>query len=147
MSIALTFIASLLFGLGLVVSGLANPAKVLNFLDITGAWDPSLAFTMGGAVITTAIGFQLVFKRARPVFAHVFHLPTAHALDGNLIAGSALFGIGWGLVGYCPGPAITALSSGGVPALTFVAAMLAGMMIARALPANLFLSKQAGAKT
>ncbi len=133
MAIAVTFLASLLFGLGLVVSGLANPAKVQNFLDVAGAWDPSLAFTMAAAVATTALGFWFVLKRDTPLFSEVFHLPTAEEIDGKLIAGAALFGVGWGLVGYCPGPAITALTLGGVPTLTFVAAMLAGMMLSRFL--------------
>ncbi len=133
MAIAVTFLASLLFGLGLVVSGLANPAKVQNFLDVAGAWDPSLAFTMAAAVATTALGFWFVLKRDTPLFSEVFHLPTAQEIDGKLIAGAALFGVGWGLVGYCPGPAITALTLGGVPTLTFVAAMLAGMMLSRFL--------------
>ena len=131
MAIAMTFIASFVFGLGLIVSGMTNPAKVQNFLDITGAWDPSLIFTMGGAVLTTAIGFWFVLKRDRPVFADVFHLPEADEIDDKLIAGSALFGVGWGLVGYCPGPALTAMTIGGTPTLVFVAAMLAGMLLAR----------------
>lgn len=143
MAIVMTFVASLLFGLGLIVSGLANPAKVQNFLDITGAWDPSLIFTMGGAAITTALGFWLVFKQDRPVFAEVFHLPTTRNIDGNLIAGAALFGVGWGLVGYCPGPALTALTIGGTPTLLFAGSMLAGMMLGRLLPAIVTFSKPA----
>lgn len=131
MAVLLTFLAGLTFGLGLVVSGLANPAKVLNFLDLAGAWDPSLAFTMGAAVLTTALGFWFVMKRERPMFAEAFHLPTATDIDNKLIGGAALFGIGWGLIGYCPGPAITALTLGGMPTLTFVAAMLAGMAAGR----------------
>ena len=131
MAIVVTFIASLLFGLGLVVSGLANPAKVQNFLDVAGAWDPSLALTMAAAVVTTGLGFWFVLKRDRPMFAEVFHIPTSSEIDGKLIAGSALFGVGWGLVGYCPGPAITAVTLGGFPTVTFVAAMLAGMMLSR----------------
>ena len=134
MAFVVTFVVSLLFGLGLIVSGLANPAKVQNFLDITGTWDPSLIFTMGGAVVTTALGFLLVFRLERPMFAEMFHLPAARDIDGNLVAGSALFGVGWGLVGYCPGPALTALTIGGSPTLVFVAAMLAGMMLGRLLP-------------
>lgn len=133
MAIVVTFIASLLFGLGLIVSGLANPAKVQNFLDVAGTWDPSLALTMAAAVVTTALGFWLVLKRDRPIFAEVFHLPTASEIDARLIAGAALFGVGWGLVGYCPGPAITALTLGGIPTVIYVAAMLAGMMLSRFL--------------
>ena len=134
MAIAMTFVASFVFGLGLIVSGMTNPAKVQNFLDIAGVWDPSLLFTMAGAVLTTAIGFWFVLKRGRPIFADVFHLPAADEIDGKLVAGATLFGIGWGLIGYCPGPALTAISIGGTPTLVFVAAVLAGMMLARLLP-------------
>jgi uncharacterized protein len=136
MAIIMTFIASLLFGLGLVVSGLASPAKVQNFLDVAGNWDPSLAFTMGGAVLITALGFWIVLKRDRPLFAEVFHLPKATDIDSKLVSGAALFGVGWGLVGYCPGPAIAALTVGGTPTLTFVGAMLVGMLLARLVSAS-----------
>lgn len=135
MQIVLTFIASLLFGMGLIVSGLANPAKVQNFLDVAGAWDPSLVFTMAAAVITTGVGYRFVFSRPRPILAEAFQLPTAAVIDPRLILGSSVFGVGWGLVGYCPGPAIVALSLGGTPTITFVVAMLAGMFVARTLPA------------
>ena len=135
MQIVLTFIASLLFGMGLIVSGLANPAKVQNFLDVAGAWDPSLVFTMAAAVITTGVGYRFVFSRPRPILAEAFQLPTAAVIDPRLILGSSVFGIGWGLVGYCPGPAIVALSLGGTQTITFVVAMLAGMFVARTLPA------------
>lgn len=135
MQIVLIFIASLLFGMGLIVSGLANPAKVQNFLDVAGAWDPSLVFTMAAAVITTGVGYRFVFSRPRPILAEAFQLPTAAVIDPRLILGSSVFGIGWGLVGYCPGPAIVALSLGGTQTITFVVAMLAGMFVARTLPA------------
>ena len=135
MQIVLTFIASLLFGMGLIVSGLANPAKVQNFLDVAGAWDPSLVFTMAAAVITTGVGYRFVFSRPRPILAEAFQLPTAAVIDPRLILGSSVFGVGWGLVGYCPGPAIVALSLGGTQTITFVVAMLAGMFVARTLPA------------
>ena len=134
MQIALTFFASLVFGLGLIVSGLANPAKVQNFLDVFGAWDPSLALTMAAAVLVTGLGYGLVFKRRRPVFAEVFQLPTATMVDRKLVTGAALFGIGWGLVGYCPGPALVALPLGNSETYIFVAAMLVGMIAARTLP-------------
>jgi len=132
--IALTFIASLLFGLGLIVSGLANPAKVQSFLDVAGNWDPSLALTMSTAVIVTGLGYRLVFKRKRPVLADAFQLPAASAIDTKLLLGAALFGVGWGLVGYCPGPALVALSLGNPGTIFFVVAMLAGMFAARTLP-------------
>ena len=134
MQIALTFIASLLFGLGLVVSGLANPAKVQNFLDITGAWDPSLVFTMAAAILVTGLGYALVFKRGTPVLAGTFQVPTANRIDLKLVSGSALFGIGWGLSGYCPGPALVALPLGNLGSYVFVGAMLVGMLAARILP-------------
>lgn len=134
MQIAVTFFASLLFGLGLVVSGLANPAKVQNFLDIAGAWDPSLVFTMAAAILVTGLGYVLVFKRGRPVFSEAFQLPTATRIDLKLLSGAALFGIGWGLVGYCPGPALVALPLGNLGTYLFVGAMLVGMLAARLLP-------------
>ena len=131
-----SLIVGIIFGLGLVISGLANPAKVLNFLDVTGAWDPSLAFVMAGAVAVTAIGYRLVLTRPGPAFDARFHLPQATAIDGRLLGGAAAFGIGWGLSGYCPGPAITALAFFSPSTLIFVAAMLAGMWLARSLTAG-----------
>lgn len=133
MKIASYFVAGLLFGLGLVISGLANPAKVLNFLDVAGTWDPSLAFVMIGAIATTAIGYKLVTNTPAPLFADRFYLPTATELDTRLIAGAALFGIGWGLAGYCPGPALTALPLGEHATILFVVAMIAGMYGARTI--------------
>lgn len=131
-SILAQFAIGLVFGLGLVIAGMSNPAKVLNFLDIAGAdWDPSLAFVMAGGIAVTFIGFRLVLRRRQPVFGGVFHLPTATDIDARIIAGPAIFGVGWGLAGFCPGPAFTALTTGGMPALLFVAAMMAGMGAAR----------------
>ncbi|PWC28338.1 DUF6691 family protein [Teichococcus aestuarii] len=123
----------LLFGLGLLVSGMADPAKVLNFLDLGGAWDPSLAFVMAGAVLTTALGYRLVLRRPRPLLAEAFQLPTRRAVDGRLLLGAALFGIGWGLGGFCPGPALASLGLGAPGTLAFLPAMLAGMALARRL--------------
>ncbi|MEO1038512.1 MAG: YeeE/YedE family protein [Pseudomonadota bacterium] len=119
--------AGLLFGLGLVVSGMTNPAKVLNFLDIAGSWDPSLALVMGGAIAVTLPGFALVQRSERPLFETRFTLPKITRIDRPLIIGSALFGIGWGLVGLCPGPAIAASGLMITPVLIFTGAMLAGM--------------------
>ncbi|KAA5803887.1 YeeE/YedE family protein [Alkalicaulis satelles] len=119
--------AGLLFGLGLVISGMINPAKVLNFLDVAGSWDPSLAFVMGGALAVTAIGYRLVLPRGKPLFAERFALPAARQLDPRLIGGAALFGIGWGLAGFCPGPALSAAALGMAEVYIFLAAMLAGM--------------------
>jgi uncharacterized membrane protein YedE/YeeE len=108
---------------------------VLNFLDVAGTWDPSLAITMAAAVAVTALGYKLVFARGQPMLGNAFHIPAASTIDARLMAGAGLFGIGWGLVGYCPGPAIAGLSLGLSSTLVFVAAMLAGMAIARHLTA------------
>jgi uncharacterized protein len=135
MAVFIQFVIGLVFGTGLVVAGMSDPAKVLNFLDFaaipSGTWDASLAFVLGGAVIVAALGFRLVLKRDKPVFGQTFHLPTARHIDTRIIVGPALFGIGWGLAGFCPGPALTALVGGGTPAATFVISMLAGMIVAR----------------
>lgn len=121
--------AGLIFGLGLIVSGMANPAKVLGFLDLAGAWDPSLALVMGGAIAVGTIGFALARRRAVCWLGSPMQLPTATKVDRRLLLGSTLFGVGWGLAGFCPGPALTALGMGEVKALVFVAAMLAGMAL------------------
>jgi uncharacterized protein len=135
MSLLVQLFIGLLFGTGLVVAGMSDPQKVLNFLDVTaistGSWDPSLAFVLAGATSTTFIGYKLVLQRAKPIFETTFHLPTANKIDQPLILGSAIFGIGWGLSGFCPGPAFTALGTLNVSALLFVAAMLVGMIAAR----------------
>lgn len=102
-------LAGVIFGLGLTVSEMVNPAKVIAFLDVLGNWDPSLAFVMGSALVVTAIGYRLVWLLARPVFAPTFQVPGSRHVDGRLATGAVLFGIGWGLVGLCPGPAIAAL--------------------------------------
>lgn len=125
----------LVFGLGIVVSGMANPAKVLNFFDLFGAWDPSLILVMGAALAVTLVGYRLVLRRPAPVFDRKFHLPTKRDLDPSLIAGSALFGIGWGLAGFCPGGAIPALGSGELTPFIFVAAMVGGILLANGLKA------------
>ena len=135
MSILVQFAIGLVFGLGLVIAGMSDPAKVLNFLDIaalpTGGWDPSLAFVMAGGIAVTFIGFRLVLRRAEPIFGGAFHLPTSREIDARIVVGPAIFGVGWGLAGLCPGPAFTALDSGGSAAWIFVAAMLVGMAGAR----------------
>ena len=123
----LTLISGLLFGFGLLLSGMADPAKVQNFLDLFGTWDPSLAFVMGGAIAVTMPGFWLVIRRNKPFFNDVFHLPSRTDLDARLITGAAIFGVGWGLGGFCPGPAITALPLAAEGTLIFVATMLTGM--------------------
>ena len=123
----------LIFGTGIAVSGMINPAKVLNFFDIAGNWDPSLLLVMGSALTVTAIGFRFVLRREKPVLDQQFHLPTKRRLDVPLIGGSAVFGVGWGLAGFCPGGAIPALGLGDVSAWAFVAAMIAGILTARTL--------------
>lgn len=120
--------AGLLFGLGLAISGLLNPAKVKAFLDITGAWDPSLIFVLGAGVVVAFIGYRLAFAINKPFFDDQLHLPTKTRIDRPLIIGSAIFGVGWGLAGFCPGPAIASLSLGLLPAVIFAVAMLIGMV-------------------
>jgi uncharacterized membrane protein YedE/YeeE len=122
-------ISGTLFGVGLAVSGMINPAKVLGFLDLIGDWDPTLAFVMGGAMAVMAPAWLIVRILRKPLAAEAFEIPTRRDIDVRLVGGAAVFGVGWGLVGLCPGPAIAALSIGGSPVLIFVAAMLAGMMV------------------
>jgi uncharacterized membrane protein YedE/YeeE len=126
-----TLFAGLFFGTGLILSGMANPTKVQNFLDIFGTWDPSLAFVMGGAILVTAPGFWWAQKRTTPFFHDMFHLPTRKDVDARLIIGAAVFGIGWGLGGLCPGPAVTSLLFATPGVLIFIPAMLVGMTVAK----------------
>ena len=126
--------AGLLFGLGLVLGGMTRPDVVLGFLDVFGHWNPQLAFVMGGAMMTTALGYRLVLGRERPLFESRFQLPTARTLDRRLLGGAALFGVGWGLAGYCPGPALASLGSGAPGLLLFVALMAVGWWLAARLP-------------
>lgn len=123
------FIAGLLFGLGLILSGMTNPAKVLGFLDLFGLWDPSLAFVMGGAILVGIFAFALARKRTTNFFGGPMHLPKATHIDKRLVVGSLMFGVGWGLAGFCPGPVLVSMAAGHDKALVFVAAMLIGMMI------------------
>lgn len=125
-------VSGVLFGAGLAVSGMLIPDKVLNFLDIAGHWDPSLAFVMGGAILVTLPGYFLVTKRERPLFAEGFSLPTSTDIDAKLLGGAALFGLGWGLSGLCPAPALVNITTGFSDVLLFVAAMLAGMLLHKA---------------
>lgn len=122
-------LAGLVFGIGLIVSGMANPAKVLGFLDLAGSWDPSLAFVMAGSIAVGAVAFTLARKRTVSLLGLRMRMPTATHLDRRLVVGGLLFGIGWGLAGFCPGPALVALGSGNVKAVAFVVAMLAGMVV------------------
>ena len=129
MLIFTSLLAGLVFGLGLIVSGMANPAKVLGFLDLTGAWDPSLALVMAGAIGISFFAFLFAKKRSRSLVGADMKLPTGRSIDRRLVIGSTLFGIGWGVAGFCPGPSLVALGLGEVKALIFVAAMLAGMVL------------------
>lgn len=132
-SILLALLAGLVFGAGIAVSGMINPAKIMNFFDLFGTWDPSLAFVMGGALLVTAIGYRLVFKRGAPLLDTRFHVPSGRRIDSPLLAGSAVFGIGWGITGFCPGGALPALGLFEPDALVFVLSMLAGIALARTL--------------
>ncbi|MFC6792677.1 DUF6691 family protein [Methylobacterium komagatae] len=123
--------SGLLFGLGLALSGMMDPEKVLGFLDVAGTWDPSLAFVLGGAVSVSALGYALRARMERPALADRFDVPTNQSLDPRLLGGAALFGIGWGLAGFCPGPAVAGLTLGLPQIALFVAAMLGGMLLYR----------------
>lgn len=123
-----SLVSGLLFGAGLTVSQMVNPAKVAAFLDVAGHWDPSLALVMGAALGTTAVLYRRVLRRRTPLFAPEFHLPSSRRIDARLLVGSALFGIGWGLGGLCPGPALAGLSYGLTDSVVFVVSMVAGMV-------------------
>ncbi len=118
-----------LFGLGLIISGMSNPQKVLGFLDLSGNWDPSLIFVMLGAVLVGLAGFYVMSKRTQAFFGGALHIPTRRDITKPLLIGSLIFGAGWGIAGFCPGPALVALGAGHLKAFVFVAAMLAGMEI------------------
>ncbi|MCJ8237573.1 DUF6691 family protein [Peteryoungia algae] len=134
MRFLIVFLIGALFGTGIALSGMANPAKVLNFFDLAGSFDPSLAFVMAGALSVAAPGYALLFRiRQKPLFDQSFRLPGASAIDARLIGGSAIFGIGWGIAGFCPGASIPALGLGHTSAAIFVAALLLGILIARRL--------------
>ena len=129
MTVFTSLLAGLIFGLGLIVSGMANPAKVQGFLDLAGRWDPSLAFVMAGAIAVGVIAFAMAKKRTVSFIGAEMKLPSARHIDRRLMVGSALFGIGWGLAGFCPGPGLVALGMGETKAVVFVAAMPAGMAV------------------
>ena len=127
MTIFASWVAGVIFGLGLIVSGMVDPAKVLGFLDLAGAWDPSLAFVMAGAISVAAVAFAVARKRTVSFLGGAMNLPKTRRIDRRLVAGSLMFGIGWGVAGFCPGPGLVALGMGEIKALVFVVAMLAGM--------------------
>lgn len=133
MRLILAYIIGTVFGLGISFAGMANPAKVVNFFDVAGSWDPSLAFVMGGAVVVTFIGYRLVLRRPRPVLEPSFQIPTGRGIDLRLVGGSAIFGIGWGIAGFCPGGALPVLGTGRAEVLIFTAALIAGIFVAKAL--------------
>ncbi len=134
MKILSALLIGAVFGIGIAISGMANPAKVLNFFDIAGTWDPSLIFVMGGALVVAAIGYRGVFgTRDKPLFEPQYNVPSSRVIDARLVGGSSLFGIGWGIAGFCPGGAIPALGLGYTETFVFVAAMVTGIVIARTL--------------
>lgn len=123
------FASGVIFGLGLILSGMTDPGKVIGFLDVSGSWDPSLAFVMGGAILIGFFAFLLAHRRAKTFLGGAMHLPQARDIDNRLVGGSLVFGVGWGLAGFCPGPALVSFASGVDKAAVFVAAMLGGMLI------------------
>lgn len=133
MKILMALLTGLLFGLGLILSGMTNPSKVLGFLDLAGKWDPSLAFVMGGALLVGSFVFPFATRRPTSILGDAMRLPTATQIDRRLVLGGLTFGIGWGLAGYCPGPALASLAQGGSKPLLFFVAMLAGMALFEAL--------------
>ncbi len=147
MPIFIALLAGVLMGLGLAVSGMINPAKVLNFLDLAGDWDPTLVIVMASALLTTMVGYRLVLRRETPLFAASYSLPGRREIDLRLITGAALFGIGWGLAGFCPGPAIAALTSLRAEPFIFVAAMAVGMVLMKHLTTGQARAKAIPAKS
>ena len=135
-------LAGLLFGAGVTVSDMVNPMKVQNFMDLFGSWDPTLIFVMAGALAVTCAGYRIVLKAPRPRFAPAFLIPSLQALDARLLGGSALFGLGWGLTGFCPGPAVASLVFGLWPSVLFVAAMAVGMLMVRVLSSRRVAAKE-----
>jgi uncharacterized membrane protein YedE/YeeE len=132
MPVIFSLLAGIIFGVGLTISDMVNPARVLNFLDVAGEWDPTLIFVMAGGLAVTAVGYRFVFSRSAPVIGTKFNIPTQRQIDLPLVGGSALFGLGWGLAGICPGPAFTDLATLEPKVLVFIAAMLMGMIVANA---------------
>jgi uncharacterized membrane protein YedE/YeeE len=126
---ASAFIVGLIFGIGLIFGGMTDPAKVIGFLDITGNWNPSLAFVMGGAILVGVVAFRFAHRRTVNFFGGALHLPSNNMIDKRLVIGSLLFGAGWGMAGFCPGPALTSLGTGNPKAVIFVLAMVAGMAL------------------
>ena len=133
MKLVTSLLSGLLFGLGLILSGMTDPSKVIGFLDLAGSWDPSLALVMGGAIAVGLVAFQLARQRKRSLLGEPMQLPTATRIDQRLVIGALLFGVGWGLAGYCPGPALASVATGASEPIIFVLAMFAGMVLVEAL--------------
>lgn len=133
MKLIFALFTGLIFGTGITISGMMDPAKVLNFFDLFGSWDPSLAFVMAGALLVTSVGYRVVWARNTPIFETRFQIPTAANLDKKLIGGSALFGVGWGIAGFCPGAAIPALGTGRWEVALFLVAVLSGFYLRRVI--------------
>ena len=131
MQILIAAIIGLIFGTGIVISGMGNPAKVLAFFDFAGTWDPSLAFVMGGALAVTAVGYRLTFARGKPILAGTFSLPTTTRIDAPLLGGSALFGLGWGITGFCPGAVVPMLGTGRAEPILFLIGLALGLIATR----------------
>jgi uncharacterized protein len=129
MQVLAAFASGLVFGLGLILSGMTDPSKVIGFLDLAGNWDPSLAFVMSGAILVGSIAFHFAKGRTKALLGDVMRIPTASQIDRRLVLGSLAFGTGWGLAGYCPGPAVVSVAQGGSKPVIFVAAMIAGMAV------------------
>lgn len=135
MRLILCYLIGLVFGVGISISGMANPAKVLNFFDIAGRWDPSLAFVMGGALVVTFVGYRFILKRPAPFLSSRFQIPTRRDIDLSLVGGAAIFGIGWGIAGFCPGGALPVIGTGRSEVLVFVAALVSGIFAAKLIRA------------
>lgn len=137
MKLIFAALTGLVFGIGIAISGMMDPAKVINFFDLAGSWDPSLAFVMLGAISITFVGYRLVWRRATPLFAVSFQTPASSAIDRQLVIGSALFGIGWGIAGFCPGAAIPALGTGRWEVALFIVAVFGGFVLRRVASTHL----------
>lgn len=133
MKFLLTYLAGSIFGVGILISGMSNPAKVVNFFDLFGSWDPSLAFVMGGAIAVASLGYHMVLRAPKPVFEPTFVIPTSQTIDVKLVGGAATFGVGWGIAGFCPGGAIPAIGTGDPFVILFILSMIIGMFVARTL--------------
>jgi uncharacterized membrane protein YedE/YeeE len=142
MPIVSAFIVGLVFGAGLIIAGMTNPAKVQGFLDLAGNWDPSLAFVMGGAILVGLAAFRIAGRRERSLLGEPMRLPTATRIDRRLVLGGLAFGAGWGLAGFCPGPALASLATGGAKAWIFTGAMLAGMVVFEVLERSAAVARQ-----